>query len=876
MVPGGVPGGPNERKLHPYFRQVLAGTGVPFGVSKQGELFDAIVYTKNAEAVRSVGIHVNSSLSSFVTAQVSARDLEKLMAVSDVTFIDPGSVNYVQNDISVPETGASLIQGGLINGTSYKGQGAIVLIYDTGIDWKHKDFRVFGDTTKSRILYIWDQTLTAISGETAPADFSYGVEYTKAQIDDEIDGTPAGVVREKDINGHGTHVTGIAAGNGGTFGGQYAGMAPLADIIVVKGGDNSFAESRMIDGLTYAMNKATALGKPIVVNWSIGSQGGPHDGTRAYEVAIDAMVAQPGRVVAVSAGNLGDQAIHMGSTIPAGGALTITFSVPAFTAKSGTENDIFAFDGWLTGNPSISATATSPTGITLTKNAGEFGDGPNITDGTITLVNKPSSLNGLREVLLNVHDAVSTNPPKPGIWTLTLTNPGAASTAFDGWLYQDSVGNASVTLLGGNTDKTISMPGTSAGAITAASYVTKWVWPSYVGGNYVYVGTDRTNNISSFSSIGPTRDGRQKPDIAAPGQGISSCLSSTADTTDLYSWILPGQKHRINQGTSMAAAHVTGAAALLLGINPAYTAGQIKTLLQTAANTDAYTGTVPNYTWGYGKLDLLEAVARYFTPSTVISRAVYYYDQATPTNTIRTLTGAQRFAVRFSPSLSGRLTGAKINVTTANNRPVRGAGPLKCEIYSDNGGLPGTQLGSTVTWPHQFLSAGILNYVQMLDANISVTSGTQYHLVLSPTNASDTVMIRSDTSTVGTRGSLFDGVSWNAVVYNLRVRAIVTSGAGPNSVETAEGTPERYELLQNYPNPFNPSTTIGFSIPAQNRVTLKIYNLLGQEVVTLINDDYAAGKYRVQWQPIGLATGTYFYRLQAGSYTESKKLLLLK
>ena len=875
MVPGGVPGGPNERKLHPYFRQVLAGAGVPFGVSKQGDLFDAIVYTKNAEAVRSVGIHVNSSLSSFVTAQVSARDLEKLMAVSDVTFIDPGSVNYVQNDISVPETGASLVQGGLINGTSYKGQGAIVLIYDTGIDWKHKDFRVFGDTTKSRILYIWDQTLTAISGETAPADFSYGVEYTKAQIDDEIDGTPAGVVREKDINGHGTHVTGIAAGNGGTFGGQYAGMAPLADIIVVKGADVSFSESRMIDGLTYAMNKATALGKPIVVNWSIGSQGGPHDGTRDYEVAIDAMVAQPGRVVVVAAGNLGDQAIHMGSTIPAGGALTITFSVPAFTAKSGTENDIFAFDGWLTGNPSISATATSPTGITLTKNAGEFGDGPNITDGTITLVNKTSSLNGLREVLLNVHDAVSTNPPKPGIWTLTLTNPGAASTAFDGWLYQDSVGNASVTLPGGNTDKTINMPGTSAGAITAASYVTKWVWPSYVGGNYVYIGTDRTNDISSWSSIGPTRDGRQKPDIAAPGQGISSCLSSTSDTTGLYSWILPGQKHRINQGTSMAAAHVTGAAALLLGINPAYTAGQIKTLLQTAANTDAYTGTVPNYTWGYGKMDVVDAVSRSFNAGAVITRKTFFYDQVS-SNFFVNLAGSQKFAVRITPDIAGLLTGIQINLTTFNNRPIVGPGPLKCEIYTDNAGRPGTLIGSTVNHPHQLLSAGVLNYVQMLGANVPVSAGANYHVVLSMTNPSDTLKVRTDTATVGTRSSLYNGSSWVGVGYNLRLRAIVTSGAGASSVETAEGTPERYELLQNYPNPFNPSTTIGFSIPAQNRVMLKIYNLLGQEVETLINNDYAAGKYRVQWQPVGLATGTYFYRLQAGSYTESKKLLLLK
>jgi len=113
------------------------------------------------------------------------------------------------------------VHGGLLIGTPYKGEGAIVLVHDSGIDWKHKDFRQSGDTTKSRILYIWDQTLTPVAGESSPAA-GYGVEYTKAQIENELDGTPAGFVREKDINyyGHGTHVAATAAGNGATLGGS--------------------------------------------------------------------------------------------------------------------------------------------------------------------------------------------------------------------------------------------------------------------------------------------------------------------------------------------------------------------------------------------------------------------------------------------------------------------------------------------------------------------------------------------------------------------------------------------------------------------------------------------------------------------------------
>jgi hypothetical protein len=274
-------------------------------------------------------------------------------------------------------------------------------------------------------------------------------------------------------------------------------------------------------------------------------------------------------------------------------------------------------------------------------------------------------------------------------------------------------------------------------------------------------------------------------------------------------------------------------------------------------------------------MDVAEAGARYFSPTATITSKSFSYDQAS-TNVIQTLTGVQKFAVRFSPDVSGRLSALQLNVTTQNNRPIVGPGPLKCEIYSDNAGRPGALIGSTVNHGLQLMSAGYFNYVPMLGAGVSVTAGTQYHAVLSVTNVTDTLKFRSDTATVGVRGSLYNGSAWVGVGYNLRMRSVVTSGTGVSSVEAAEGVPQRYELLQNYPNPFNPSTTIGFVLPERSRVTLRIYDLLGQEVETLVNDDFAAGKYMTRWEPIGLATGTYFYRLQAGSFSESKKLLLLK
>jgi hypothetical protein len=88
--------------------------------------------------------------------------------------------------------------------------------------------------------------------------------------------------------------------------------------------------------------------------------------------------------------------------------------------------------------------------------------------------------------------------------------------------------------------------------------------------------------------------------------------------------------------------------------------------------------------------------------------------------------------------------------------------------------------------------------------------------------------------------------------------------------------PVRVELLQNYPNPFNASTTITFSVPSKLPVILKIFDVLGREVFNLVSEELSAGTYSRQWNAEGMASGIYFYRLQAGSFTEIKKLILLR
>lgn len=887
-------------KIDPRFRMLMQSAleKQPSAAASWGEsakLYGAILRVRDYSELRSSGVHLNAALGDVVTVRTSLAGLIRLASLPSVLQIEYPVEDYPTLDLSVPETGVSLLHAGFLNQTPYRGKGVIVAVFDSGIDWKHLDFRDPADTNKSRIIAIWDQTLTPQAGEAPPSGFSYGVEYTKAHIEDELDGTPANYVRSRDTNGHGTHVAGTAAGNGNSFFYKYTGVAPEADILFVKGGDGSFSRDNQINGLAYIQAKASALGKPVVVNMSIGGHSGPHDGTISTEAAVNTFVGggnTPGRVVAISAGNDGASPIHTGGTLSPSSSTTLTLTVPTYTDNSGADNDRFQLDVWLDGSHSVTATVTSPNGITYTRQAGQSGTAPNTADGTIELYNTASS--GPRNVQLYVRDAGGSPVPATGEWRLTLTDI-ATTVSYDAWLVLRTVGATAVALASGNTQKTVSMPGTAQGAITVASHVTRWGWTAANGNGYVYSNSfDGTGNISSFSSIGPTRDGRQKPEIAAPGQGIGATLSSASVQGETR--IFPSLKHYLTQGTSMASPHIAGIAALLLEIQPNLTASSIKSFLTSTATVDAFTGAVPNVTWGYGKVDALKAVVAAVYPSASVSRTTMSYD-ALGTSVIFSpfLMGTTKYAVRFTPSISGQLTGLQLNLTTVANAPIVGAGPLVCEVYSNMsgslGGVPGSKIGNSVLHPFERLTPGTNNYIGMIDASAVVTAGMDYHLVVSVQNAGDVVKVRADDGSLPTnRSSLFNGTNWVNVAdpasgqttpRNLRMRGIVTAVSGLVSVGNSDDIPRSFILEQNHPNPFNPSTTIQYSVPRQGVVKLRIFDLIGREVATLVNHDQGPGTYRVAWDGRNhfgteVASGVYFYRLETAGVHQVRKMALVR
>ncbi len=190
-----------------------------------------------------------------------------------------------------------------------------------------------------------------------------------------------------------------------------------------------------------------------------------------------------------------------------------------------------------------------------------------------------------------------------GEWALYFRGIKINNGRFDAWTQ-----NSKAEFVTHYEDEVlVGIPGTARQAITVASFCSKTSWPGLDGKIHYYDAAPTLQAISSFSSPGPTRDKRQKPDIAAPGQGIVSALSRDASVST--SIITPDGVHQFMQGTSMAAPHVTGAVALLLQKDRTLTPDKIKNIFLKTNLKDSYTGAVWNNSWGYGKLQIDKAIA---------------------------------------------------------------------------------------------------------------------------------------------------------------------------------------------------------------------------------------------------------------------------
>jgi len=500
---------------------------------------------------------------------------------------------------------------------AYTGAGVIIGIFDTGIDMTHQDFQKANG--KTRILAIWDQR---ISGNP-PSGYDYGTEWSGSDIDN-------GACTHKDNTdqGHGTHVAGIAAGNGRATG-QYRGVAPEADLIVVA--DDPDTREGFIDAVNYIFDKADALGKPCVINASIGSHDGSHDGSDPESVMLDQLITEsPGRALCASAGNEGDKYIHF--TYPASADSFYTYVYPGsdgliiFFIRL--PNDVlsqvhFAI-GWdehdfnpftKEGGPIQFGGRTPWFSVRATLDNDGFQERAETYAGNevgrvfFDFETQNDTITVLKITIDDdvIWDDVNETAENMDLWRFMVWQPDDQVDAWIanfGYSYPGEISDPHYH----NPDNrsSVGLPALAKNVIAVGASVNRETYIDQFGNTRIY-SNNPAGSLADFSSRGPAADGRIKPDIVAPGHGVIAALSSQAkETGDIEAaYIAQGGKHNISTGTSMSCPAVTGCVALYLQRYPDAAFQQIFNALTGTARQDDDTGTgLPNNDCGYGKADV--------------------------------------------------------------------------------------------------------------------------------------------------------------------------------------------------------------------------------------------------------------------------------
>ena len=558
------------------------------------------------EGLADNGVTVNAQYGTILSVRIPADKLEAVSQLPSVEYIEIGRpVHKLMNTVrSAAFANVDALHAGTGLTQAYTGKDVVVGIIDGGFQYNHINFY---DTAGEnlRVKRVWNQNATG----TPPSGYSYGREYT----------TSESIVSAKQdmADCHATHVAGIAAG--AYHGNSYYGVAPDADLVFVSYNlyDNSSSNTSISDGIKYIYDYAESVGKPCVINMSLGYHIGPHDGTSTFDRICDSLQGE-GRLLVGAAGNEAEENLHIKKTLKPGDN-TLKTVVDLGSSQN------TAIDIWGDPNKTISArvivydiaqrqeiyssaffsTATS-TSQRIANPTGVYGEiyistatDPNNHKGNITI---DVGILPREDTYYIGFEVSATEETTINAWTNTqyteFSNFGIAELT-------NGDNNTSIGEIGGTGNRIITV-----GAYTSCNYIEHKNSTIY---NRSYQNVDQ---LASFSSHGPTTDGRMKPDIAAPGSMlISSFNSSTCSNSRGQYYNMVVEQYNANntnyyygsmEGTSMAAPVVTGILATWLQARPTLTPEQVREVFAKSAKTDSYTGSIAgtgNNQWGYGKID---------------------------------------------------------------------------------------------------------------------------------------------------------------------------------------------------------------------------------------------------------------------------------
>jgi len=454
------------------------------------------------------------------------------------------------------------------------GAGVVLGVVDTGLDWRHADFRNADGSTRLELF--------AHALQPPGQQVSVFHEFPAKVINDALAGQ--GQVPQGDPHGHGTHCASIAGGNGRAIGGALHGVALEATLVGMR--SEPLLDTHTIWGIRRIFELAGD--RPAVVSLSLGGHLGPHDGTSAIENVI-ARESGPGRIVVVAAGNEGGDGIHWHGQLAAGQDLVIPIRI-------GDPNLQFV-DVWIPRGDQVDVLVETPDGV------------QHAPDGNLV-----TTVFGLfeahwQEDPINRDQNLTLFVAQGGVnhtWHIRIHANAVVHGAVHAWGGTASP-STSAHLFPGTTDDgySLGMPASEERCLAVGSFVSRTQFP--VTGGVLTANGLVVGQLSSFSSHGPTRYGAFKPDIAAPGQFLTAALAAGSELAmnPLYTpRHHPSGQYITIQGTSMATPFVAGVVALLLQREPRLTPEEVQQRLRITARRDGQTGPVWAAGFGFGKLDV--------------------------------------------------------------------------------------------------------------------------------------------------------------------------------------------------------------------------------------------------------------------------------
>lgn len=537
-----------------------------------------IEFKGELSAIIGLGFRPVTIIGEIATGTIPLNRLRRLGEHPDVIAVEGSSSlkdetegNLTAIRLLHPSAGPRVIPG--------LGRGALIGFIDSGFDLTHPCFCDPAGST--RIVAAWDQMNLCEASDPPPEGFDYGVEYRREAIDrSSSEGRTLVLKNHPEAGRHGTQVAAVAAGSAAPDS-ACEGVAPEADLVFVTyRNDTPIGGSAfVIDAIGYVVKQARALRKPAVVNLSQGDNLGAHDGSSLLEKAIDLYAEREGTLVVNSAGNEREGRRRARGRVAAGADYRLPFELKE---EAGRVVDGDTIDLWYHPEDRFAAALRAPTGLQSEFIPPDAEGFIPFGDGAVAYVSSETGNPG------NGHNRINVIFEKgsgwgQGRWELILRGVEVGRGDFDAWADRPDA----VTLIafeGHADDCTVTIPGTARNIITTSGFMTSAECGLPAGA------------LAPLTSLGPTRDGRLKPDLTAPGFSIMTPSTRPAAAGGAGTYAAAS-------GTSVAAPHVTGVIALLLAHDGSLTAGGVRQALLSAARADSFTGAVPNQSWGCGKLD---------------------------------------------------------------------------------------------------------------------------------------------------------------------------------------------------------------------------------------------------------------------------------